>query len=199
MTWVDLVVLGILVVSAALAFMRGLVREVLGIGAWVGAVFIAIQGLPHARPLVQNWVSEPAWIDPVAFVAIFLVALIVLSLLARAIGRTVRGSALGGVDRSLGLLFGLVRGAALVILAYILAGMAVAVEQWPAPVLDARLLTPTFEGAKWVVRQLPDEFRPHVHSPPAGRRATADALLRATPQGTALGTPQGRASGPPNR
>ncbi|MGE0224714.1 MAG: CvpA family protein [Acetobacteraceae bacterium] len=199
MTWVDLVVLGILVVSAALAFMRGLVREVLGIGAWVGAVVIAIKGLPYVRPLARDWLSEPAWIDPVAFTAVFLVSLIILSLLARMIGQTVRGSALGGVDRSLGLLFGLARGAALVILAYILGGMAVAVEQWPDPVLEARLLTPTFEGAKWAVRQLPDDFRPHVHAPPAGRQATADALLRATPQGTPLGSAPGRASGPGSR
>ena len=37
MTWVDLVVFAVLAISALLAFMRGLVREVLGLAAWVGA------------------------------------------------------------------------------------------------------------------------------------------------------------------
>ena len=55
MTWVDLVVLAVLAVSALLAFMRGLVREVLGIGAWVAAVVVAIEGLPFARPIVRRW------------------------------------------------------------------------------------------------------------------------------------------------
>ncbi len=195
MTWVDLAVLGILAISAILAFMRGLVREVLGVGAWIGAVVIAVKALPYARPLVREHLAEPAWIDPLAFVGVFLISLIALSLAARILGRTVRGSVLGGVDRSLGVVFGLARGAALVILAYILAGMAVAVDQWPASVRDARSLTPTFEGAKWVIRQLPEEYRPRIQAPTADRRATADALMRTTPQGSATG----RAGGAGNR
>ncbi len=191
MTWVDLAVLGILAISAVLAFMRGMVREVLGIGAWVGAIAIAVKALPYARPLVKQYVSEPAWIDPLAFVGVFLISLIVLSLLARMVGRMVRGSVLGGVDRSLGVLFGLARGAALVILAYILGGMAVAIDQWPASVREARSLTPTFEGATWVVRQLPEEYRPRLQAPTAERRATADALMRTTPQGSATGRAAG--------
>lgn len=191
MTWVDIAVLGILALSAVLAFTRGLVREVLGIGAWVGAIVIAVKALPHARPLVKQYLSEPAWIDPLAFAGLFLASLIVLSLLARMVGRMVRGSMLGGVDRSLGVLFGLARGAALVILAYILGGMAVAIDQWPEAVREARSLTPTFQGATWVVQQLPAEYRPRLQAPTAERRATADALMRTTPQGSATGRAAG--------
>jgi membrane protein required for colicin V production len=186
MTWVDLAVLGVIGISALLAFMRGFVREVLGIGAWLGAIAGAIYGLPLARLVARKWISNPEWVDPVSFVAVFLVLLIILSLIARVIGNSVRQSALGGVDRSLGLLFGLARGAALVILAYIIAGMAVAVDHWPAPVLQARTLEPTFEGARWVIRQLPDDYRPNL-TPPPGRQTTAEALLRAVPQGRATG------------
>jgi len=185
MTWVDGVVLGLLGVSALLAFARGLVREVLGIGAWVGAVVIALQALPWSRELVRTWIKEQAWIDPLAFVGVLIVSLIVLSLIARAIGRGVRESALGGVDRSLGLLFGLARGAGLVILAYILGGMAMAIDQWPEPVLKSRSLEPAYQGARWVVAQLPDDYRPRLYAPPQGPQATAESLLRATPQGKA--------------
>jgi membrane protein required for colicin V production len=187
MTWVDLAVLGVLAISALLAFMRGLVREVLGIGAWIGAVVAAIKGLPFARTIVRDWISDPTWVDPVSFIVVFLITLLVLSLIARAIGRLVRGSVLGGVDRTLGLVFGLARGAALVILAYIIAGMAVSVDHWPDPVLEARALTPAFEGARWVVHQLPEEYRPRLYAPPPGRETTAEALLRATPQGRITG------------
>jgi membrane protein required for colicin V production len=192
MTWVDLAVVGMLVISALLAFMRGLVREVLGIGAWIGALAAAIEAMPYARNLVRRWVNEPAWIDPVAFLSVFLVTLIALSLVARLIGRLVRGSALGGVDRTLGLVFGVARGAALVILAYIVAGLVVPVDRWPAPVLQARTLSPAYEGASWVVRKLPAEYRPRLYPPPPGRETTAEALLRATPQGRATGKPVSR-------
>ncbi|MDR3535652.1 MAG: CvpA family protein [Acetobacteraceae bacterium] len=190
MTWVDLAVLGVLAISALLAFLRGLVREVLGIGAWIGAVMAAIEALPMARDVARKWITEPAWIDPVSFLAVFLVTLIVLSLVARFVGRMVRGSALGGVDRSLGLVFGLARGAALVILAYIVGGLVEPVDHWPGPVLEARALSPAYEGANWVVKKLPAEYRPHLSPPPPGRETTAEALLHATPQGRATGKPQ---------
>jgi len=188
MTWVDLAVFGFLAISGLLAFARGLVREVLGIGAWAGAVAAAFFGLPMMRGIVRGWLSTPEWVDPVSFIVVFLISLIVLMLIARIIGGFVRGSALGGIDRTLGLVFGLARGAAVVIVAYIIGQMVFPIERWPDVVLNARTLAPTYEAARWVRDQLPDPYRPHtLDPPPAGREATAEALLRANPQGRATG------------
>ena len=187
MTWVDLIVLAVLAVSGALAFMRGFVREILGLAGWVGAIAAAIWGLPLLRPRLAHWMHGSPWIDPVGFIVIFLVTLIALLLIARVIGRAVRDSPLGGLDRTLGLVFGLVRGAALVIVAYIGAGMVVPVDQWPEPVQQARLLWPAFVGARWTVRQLPSSYRPRLYPPPPGRATTAQALLQPIPQGSAIG------------
>jgi membrane protein required for colicin V production len=188
MTWVDLAVFGFLAVSGLLAFARGFVREVLGVGAWIGAIASAILSLPMMRNVVRNWLSAPDWVDPVSFIIVFLGSLIVLMLIAGMIGRVVRRSALGGVDRTLGLVFGLARGAAVVIIAYILGQMAFPIERWPDVVLNARTLTPTYEAARWVRGQLPETYRPHtLDPPPAGRATTAEALLRASPQGRAIG------------
>ena len=188
MTWVDLVVFGFLAISGLLAFVRGLVREVLGLGAWVGAVAAAIFALPTMRDIVRNWFSTPEWVDPVSFIIVFLVTLIVLTLIARTVGGFVRASALGGVDRTLGLVFGLARGAAVVIVAYIIGQMVFPIERWPDVVLEARTLTPTYQAARWARSQLPELYRPHTLDPPPARReATAEALLRAMPVGRATG------------
>jgi membrane protein required for colicin V production len=188
MTWVDLVVLAFVLISGLLAFGRGLVREVLGIGAWVGAVAAAIVLMPSMRDTVGTYVHARQWVDPASFVIVFLVALAALMLIAHIVGRVVRTSALGGVDRTLGLLFGLARGAALVTVAYIIGGMLAPIDRWPAPVLESRSLTPTYEAAAWVRSQLPEAFRPaRLEPPPAGRDATAEALFHATPQGRATG------------
>jgi len=188
MTWVDLVVLGVLVVSAALAFMRGFVREILGLAGWVGAVAAAVWGLPLLRPWLTRWMHPSPWIDPVGFVAIFVVALIILLPIAGVIGRVVRNSPLGGLDRTLGLAFGVLRGAALVIIAYIGAGMVLPVAQWPEPVQQARLLWPAFVGARWTVDHLPSSYRPRVYTPPSGRATTAQELLQPVPHGSAIGS-----------
>ena len=188
MTWVDLAVFGFLLISGLLAFVRGFVREVLGIAAWAGSVAIAFFSLPTMRGVVRNWIPQPEWVDPASFIVVFIISLIVLTLIARTIGGFVRRSALGGVDRTLGLLFGLARGAAVIIVAYMIGQMVYPIERWPDVVLEARTLTPTYEAARWVRDQVPEPYRPHtLEPPPAGRRTTAEALLRATPQGRATG------------
>ncbi|HUN40677.1 MAG TPA: CvpA family protein, partial [Acetobacteraceae bacterium] len=132
------------------------------------------------------WFGNSYWVDPATLAVIFIISLILLMIVAHLIGRAVRHSPLGGLDRTLGLVFGLARGAAVLILAYIVAGMVVPVDRWPAPVQRARFLTPAYAGACWAVRQLPVDYRPRLYAPPTGREATADDLLRATPQGSAL-------------
>ena len=147
MTWVDLVVLAVLAVSALLAFMRGLVREVLGLAAWVGAIAAAVWALPRVRPQFQEWFGTSPWIDPAALGVVFLITLIVLMLISRWIGALVRASPIGGLDRTLGLVFGLARGVAVVVLAYIVGGWVERPAQWPAPVREARSLGVAYMGA----------------------------------------------------
>jgi len=190
MTWVDLVILAVLVLSGLLAFWRGFVREVLGIAAWVGAAALAVWANPRILPTFDRLLhGHPGFAQPVAFAIVFIATLIVLLLICHAIGKAVRRSVLGGLDRTLGLLFGLARGAALVVLAYILAGMVIPVDRWPEPVLKARAMPLAYDGAAWTTHWLPADYRPRLYAPPAGRLTTEEALLRANPQGRALGKP----------
>lgn len=188
MNWVDLVVLAVVLVSGLVGVLRGLVREVLGIAAWIAAAWVASPygAFPYVAPWVRKQVSDPGVGDIVAFGGVFLVALVVLWIVVGAISNRVRGSALGGLDRTFGLVFGLGRGAVLLAAAYILGGFLSPSESWPPPVQQARLLTPVYQGAEWLASQVPPPYRPNVAKPPAGRTTTAAALLHATPAGRAL-------------
>ena len=164
-------------------------REVLSIGAWIGAAVIAMTFLPAVRPLLAPYVPSPEWIEPAGYIVLFLVSLIVLSLIAKTIGGAVRSSAIGGIDRTLGLVFGLARGAALAIVVYIVACMAVPPDRWPEPVLESRSLPYIYTGAVWVARQVPPEYRPEVPPPPPTRQTAMNGILRATPTGRATDPP----------
>ena len=176
-------------VSGLLAFSRGLVREVLSIGAWLGAAVIAITFLPAVRPLLVPYMPSPEWIDPAGYIVLFLVSLIVLSLIAKTIGGAVRSSAIGGIDRTLGLLFGLARGAALSVVVYIVACMAIPPDRWPEQVLESRSLPYIYTGALWVARQIPQEYRPEVPPPPPTRQTAMDGILKTSPVGRAIDPP----------
>ena len=189
MNWVDVVVLAIVAFSGMLGFMRGLVREILGLIAWVGAAFAAIWFFPQLQGLSRRAIANPDIADPVAFGVVFLLVLIVLSLLARTLSRAVRHSALGGLDRTLGLVFGLARGGAVMIAAYLIAGVIEPVDHWPNDVLAARTLPSIYLGSAWVVQRVPPAYQPALPVPPTDRPARAADLLHATPVGRALGAP----------
>jgi membrane protein required for colicin V production len=176
--WVDLAVLAVIAISALLAFMRGLVREVMGIGAWVGAGIIAIWAGPELEPRVRSWLGNADFSSPVAYAAAFLVALILLSFLAHMVGTVVRGSLLGGIDRTLGVVFGVARGALLIVVAYIAGSLVMAPDRWPEPVRQARALPYAYQGAAWLAAQVPLRFRPVILPPLAGRPASATELMR---------------------
>lgn len=127
-TFVDVVVAVVLLGSAGFAFMRGFVHEVLAILAWVGAIFAALYGLEPARPLFRQYIGAGWAADAAAALSIFLVTLLVLSLLTKALSNKVQNSSLGSVDSSLGFVFGLARGAVLLSLAYLMAAWVLAPE-----------------------------------------------------------------------
>ncbi|WP_159997207.1 CvpA family protein [Roseomonas sp. 18066] len=184
MTWVDGIVLAVLALSALIAFFRGMVREVLGVGAWIGAVLFAITVLPALSPLLAEHVQPPWLAELIAAAAAFLVALIVLKLLIGWFAGKVRASVLGGLDRALGMVFGLVRGAFLVVLTYIVGGLFLpAVDRWPEPVREARSLPMTAGAAAMLVSRLPAEYRPRLPDLPQSSMPSMDELLRPPARG----------------
>jgi len=179
MTWADGVLLFVMVISAILAFMRGFVHEFLGVAAWIGAAIAAFALRDTLAPLLAG-VVQPDWLaEAIAIGGTFLVVLVALKLLIHAIASRVQGSALGGLDRSLGALFGLARGAFLAVLVYVVAGLFVpAVDRWPAPVRDAKALPYVVEGARWLAYRMPEAYRPRIAEPPPRRLPTQEDLLR---------------------
>ncbi len=154
----DIGVLAVLLLSALLALMRGFVHEVLSFSAWVGAAVITIYAFPYAQPTARELIDIPVLADIVTGVAVFLVSLVLLTLFAKLLAELVQGSRLSAIDRLLGLLFGLARGAALVCLAWLIFAWLVPKEQRPDWIQSARTLPYLEQGATWLQDLLPSSF-----------------------------------------
>ncbi len=115
----DIVVGLVVLVSALLAYGRGFVHEVLSVGGWAGAIFATIYGFPYARPYARDLISLEIVADIGAGVAIFAATLLVLSIITGYVSSRIRRSTLNALDRALGFLLGLIRGAVVVCLAYL--------------------------------------------------------------------------------
>ena len=176
MTWTDGIMLAIIAISGLLAMVRGLVREILGIGAWLGAGFAALACYPHVEPLLDGIIENPKLIVPVSFAIVFLVILVILLIISAWIGALMRDSVLSGLDRSLGLAFGLVRGGVIVCLLYIGLSMLLQPSEWPAGLVNARLLPYAESGAVWIVGFLPAAYQPHVARAPENAPSAAQLM-----------------------
>ena len=186
LTWIDAAALGIIVLSALFSMVRGFVREVLSIFAWAGALLAALKLFPYVEPEVASLLPQKNLVVFVSIAAIFIVTLIVLSVVSAAIGGLVRGSALSQLDRTLGLVFGAVRGAVIVCIAYIGLSIGLPQAEWPAPVVNARLLPAAYDGAALLAGLLPPEYRPVIAAPPTAPAPSAGALMRQPVAGSAL-------------
>jgi membrane protein required for colicin V production len=122
MTWVDYAVFGVLLASTAWGVWRGLVREVMSLAGWVIAFLAANLFAAPLSALVPASVSRPELRVLIAFVAIFFVALALAMIAALLLSKVVKAVGLGSIDRTLGALFGLLRGLLIVLVAAIAAG-----------------------------------------------------------------------------
>ena len=154
----DIAVVAVVLISGALALARGFVREVLSVGAWVGAAVATLYLFEFAQPVARTYIKVELIADIAAGVALFVVTLIALSLISHALSRRIRESALGPVDRSLGLVFGLARGAAVVALAYLIFAALFPPEDRPAWVTEARTEPLMQEGATALAAVLPERW-----------------------------------------
>ena len=125
----DLAVVAVVLLAALIAFYLGFVRVVLALAGWVGAAFATLHGFSYVRPIARDWISIGIVADATTGIVLFLISLVVLTMISHAIGRRIRASGLSALDRSLGLVFGLVLGGAMVSLAYL--GLAWAIDDLP--------------------------------------------------------------------
>jgi membrane protein required for colicin V production len=153
LTFVDILVGLVLAVSTFYAAWRGFLHETLAIFAVVAAIFAALYFGPWLFPWMHQHIATEWLAVTAAYAAVFLVVYIPLAFLSRRISNSVRSSALGPLDRMLGVAFGVVRGLVTVGLVYIGFVHYVPAHDHPASFTHARSL-PLMQKTAEVLRSL---------------------------------------------
>jgi membrane protein required for colicin V production len=155
----DLVVLGVIALSAVFAFARGFVREALSIAAWAGAALITLYGFNQVYALAIRFVTTPLLADLAAGAGLFLLSLIILTILTGYAARFLQSTALSPIDRTLGLIFGLARGAFLVSLAYLALDISLPQNDRPVWINGAKSEPFLAQGASTLRGFLPESMQ----------------------------------------
>ena len=177
LTWVDIVLLAILGLSALVGLWRGFVVEVMSLAVWVAAFWLAFAFGDDVAALFEGSVESPSARLFLGYAVLFVSALIVGGLATWLMGKLVKSTGLSGTDRILGLGFGLVRGAALASVLVLLMGFTpMPQDAWWR---ESRVLPGFQTGAEWLRTWLPDAVAERVRFDPA---VAAAALLPALQQ-----------------
>ncbi len=156
MNWFDLTILSILALSVIVSLFRGLIREVLSLLIWVGAFWLAWTFVDNGASWLQSFIELPSARHLIAFVALFLAALIVGGMINYLVGKMITKTGLGATDRFFGMFFGLGRGV-IAVTALVLFLQATPFSQ--DPWYEESRLTPQFSKlANWVKKQMPEDL-----------------------------------------
>ena len=164
--YADLIVIAVVAISGLLAFVRGFVQEILSLVVWITAGTATILGIDYVIPVARELTTIQPLADIGAGTVIFLAVLVVLTILARLLVRRIRRMGLGALDRSLGLLFGLFRGAVLIAIAWVVVAWTFQEEKYPDWITEARTLPLVQHGALALYDLVPEHLKPE--EPPPG-------------------------------
>jgi len=160
LTGLDALVFAILVISGIFAYIRGFVHELLTLAAWAGAALTTLYGFEYVVPYARDLVTVQAVADIGTGLIIFVAVLVVLTVLTRLLARRVQDSSLSTLDRSLGLVFGVLRGALLLSFMWVLVAWAVPRDDFPEWISEARTLPLIETGASLLYALVPEHLQP---------------------------------------
>ena len=156
-TLLDIILILVMLLSGLLAMVRGFMREVLSIAAWVLAAGATLYSYGKLLPYAKQYFNS----DIVAAIAVvggvFLLTLLIVSVFTIKISDMVLDSRVGALDRSIGFLFGLARGLIIVVIAFQFFIWLVPDRSQPQWVKGAKSRVVLASTGQWLMSLLPDD------------------------------------------
>ena len=166
MNWADITIICIIAFSAIISLFRGFVREVLSLVAWIVAFWAAMAFWGTFASFLEPYIAIPFARMVLAFLGVLVAVLLIFGVTNFIVGRLLAKTGLSGPDRLLGALFGLLRGAAIVTVLVVLAGLT------PLPAnpfwSQSSMLVAFQPAAQLAIAQLPPDLGSRFSYPKGG-------------------------------
>ncbi len=155
MSWFDLVIIVIIIISALISLVRGFVKESISLASWLVAGFIAFRYFTPLAGLLEPYIESPTIQTGTAFSILFVCTLIIGATVNFMASHMVAKTGLSGTDKSLGMVFGAARGVLIITMLVLLAGLTpMPNETWWQ---DSATVEYFAEIAIWIKEILPQD------------------------------------------
>jgi len=181
-TLLDIILIGVMLISALLAMIRGFVREILSIAAWVIAALVTLYSFTKLLPVAKTYFNNDVVAYAVVLGGTFLGTLLVVSVITVRFSDMVLDSRVGALDRTMGFLFGLARGLIIVVIAFLFFAWLVPDRSQPEWVRSAKSRVVLQGTGDWLMSMLPEDLdatiskrlkkaKPEEDEPASGQRS----------------------------
>ena len=123
MSWVDLLIIAIIIISALISLVRGFVKESLSLASWILAGFIELRYFPPLADMLEPYIESPTIRTGSSFAILFVSSLIIGAIINYMASQAVTKTGLTGTDKTFGVVFGAARGLLIVTMLVLLAGL----------------------------------------------------------------------------
>lgn len=123
MVWVDIVIVGVILISTLISLFRGFVKESISLATWVLAGVLAVRYMDVMAALLESSIESVTIRMAASFAVLFIVTLIVGAIINYIVSQMVSKTGLGGTDKALGMVFGLGRGVLIIVMLLLLGGL----------------------------------------------------------------------------
>ncbi len=158
---VDYIILTIIVLSAFVSVIKGFVKEAVSLATWFVAIFVSLSFSPRAAGLLPESFLQPSLRLGVAFIALFVLVLLMGGLVKFLLGAFINKTGLSGTDRAVGVIFGVARGLLIISVLVVLASLTPMPqdEWWKSSYLLPHFIA-VIEGLK---PMLPDVLQQYIN------------------------------------
>ncbi len=161
-TWLDFLLLGVMLISGLLAMIRGFMREILSITAWAAAAIATLLLYNKLLPIAKANISSDIIATVAVIAGVFLITLLVVSIITVRISDMILDSRIGALDRTLGFLFGLARGLIIVVVAFLFFAWLVPANKQPDGVRNAKSRMVLENTGEWLQALLPQDMENYL-------------------------------------
>src|SRR5262245_24779278 len=192
----DIILIGVMLISALLAMIRGFMREVLSIASWVIAAVATLYSFTKVLPNAKSYFNNDIVATAVVLGGTFLGTLLIVSIITVRFSDMVLDSRVGALDRTMGFLFGLARGLVIVVVAFLFFAWLVPDRSQPEWIRSAKSRVVLQGTGDWLMSMLPEDLdatiskrlkkpKPEEEEPAPGQRSNLDypATMKAHPRG----------------
>ena len=156
MSSIDYAFIAVIIISTLFSLLRGFVKEAISLGSWIIAMWVSSTFASNLTNFLPDSIENPAFKIGLAFVILFVATLILGVMVNILLNQVVNKTGLSGVDRALGMAFGLTRGILIVTVFVMLASLTGIqdMDMWK----DSELVGRFQSLASWLQVYLPDNI-----------------------------------------